>query len=124
MMTFHWKDLRFRRAAMLALVLMAFALTVHEIFGDRGYLALRRRREELQALEEQVRKLREENQKLEQQIKALKSDPKAIEKLAREQMKLARPGEIIYVLPEKREQGTGDRAQESRRDQSPPEDEQ
>ena len=44
MITFHWKDVRFRRAAMLMLVLIAFALTVHEVFGDRGYLALRRRK--------------------------------------------------------------------------------
>jgi cell division protein FtsB len=101
MMSFRWEDARFRRAAMAALALIAIVLTVHEIFGDHGYLALRRRRQELQTLQEQVKQLQEENQKLEQQIKALKSDPKAIEKLAREQMKLARPGEIIYVLPEK-----------------------
>jgi cell division protein FtsB len=101
MINLHWKDARFRRAALLALVLIAIALTVHEVFGDRGYLALRRRRQELQTLQEQVRKLQEENRKLEEQIKALKSDPKAIEQLAREQMRLARPGEIIYVLPEK-----------------------
>lgn len=103
-MTFSMKDPRFRRAALLTLVLIAFALTVHEVFGDRGYFALRRRRQELQSLQQQVDKLQQENQQLEQEIKALKSDPKAIEKLAREQMKLAKPGEIIYVLPEKKEQ--------------------
>jgi cell division protein FtsB len=102
MRNFRWEDGRFRRTAMLALALIAIALTVHEVFGEHGYLALRRRRQELQTLQEQVQQLKEENQKLEQQIKALKSDPKAIEKLAREQMKLARPGEIIYVLPEKK----------------------
>jgi cell division protein FtsB len=102
MRNFRWEDGRFRRTAMLVLALIAIALTVHEVFGEHGYLALRRRRQELQTLQEQVRQLKEENQKLEQQIKALKSDPKAIEKLAREQMKLARPGEIIYVLPEKK----------------------
>jgi cell division protein FtsB len=98
MRNFRWEDGRFRRTAMLVLALIAIALTVHEVFGEHGYLALRRRRQELQTLQEQVRQLKEENQKLEQQIKALKS----IEKLAREQMKLARPGEIIYVLPEKK----------------------
>ena len=103
MVTFSMKDMRFRRAALLALVLIAFALTVHEVFGDRGYFALRRRRAELNELQGQVRKLQEENQKLETEIKALKTDPKAIEKLAREQMKLAKPGELIYVLPEKKE---------------------
>ncbi len=102
MRNFRWEDGRLRRTAMLVLALIAIALTVHEVFGEHGYLALRRRRQELQTLQEQVRQLKEENQKLEQQIKALKSDPKAIEKLAREQMKLARPGEIIYVLPEKK----------------------
>lgn len=103
-MNLDMKDARFRRGALLALVLIAFALTIHEVFGDRGYLALRRRRVELIELQDQVRKLQEENQKLESEIKALKSDPKAIEKLAREQMKLAKPGELIYVLPEKNEQ--------------------
>ena len=100
MTSLHWKDARVRRAALLALVLIAIALTVHEVFGERGFFAVRRRQQELQALQEQVTKLQEENLKLEQEIKALKSDPKAIEKLAREQMKLAKPGEIIYVLPE------------------------
>jgi len=109
MMRLSWEDARFRRLAFLALALVMIFLIVHEIFGDHGYLALRRRRRELETLQQQVKQLQEENKKLEEEIKALKSDPKAIEKLAREQMKLARPGETIYVLPEKREQGTGNR---------------
>jgi cell division protein FtsB len=111
MMRLSWEDARLRRLAFLALALVMIFLIVHEIFGEHGYLALRRRRKELQTLQEQVQQLQEENKKLEEEIKALKSDPRAIEKLAREQMKLARPGEIIYVLPEKREQVTGDRLQ-------------
>lgn len=89
------------RNAILALILVCVALVVHEIFGDHGWLALRRQRREYEALQQQIQQLQQENQKLEQQIKALRSDPKAIEKLAREQMKLARPGELIYTLPEK-----------------------
>jgi cell division protein FtsB len=100
MMRLSWEDARFRRLAFLALALVMIFLIVHEIFGDHGYLALRRRRRELETLQQQVKQLQEENKKLEEEIKALKSDPRAIEKLAREQMKLARPGEIIYVLPE------------------------
>lgn len=102
-MIVNMKYARFRRGALLALVLIAFALTVHEVFGERGYFALRRRRQELQTLQQQVKQLQQENQQLEQEIKSLKTDPKAIEKLAREQMKLAKPGEIIYVLPEKKD---------------------
>jgi cell division protein FtsB len=97
----RWGNERFRRAAVLALVLVFLALLVHEIFGEHGYLALRRQKKELQSLQQQILKLQQENQELEKQIESLKSDPKAIEKLAREQMRLARPGEVIYVLPEK-----------------------
>jgi cell division protein FtsB len=39
---------------------------------------------------------------LDAEIKALKSDPKAIEKEAREQLRYAKPGEVIYLLPEQR----------------------
>jgi cell division protein FtsB len=42
----------------------------------------------------------EENRRLDGDIRALKSDPKAIEKEAREQLRYAKPGEVIYLLPE------------------------
>lgn len=95
------EDSRLRRAALLALALVVLTLVVHEIFGENGYLAMRRKQQEFETLQMEVEKLKGENQRLEEQIKSLKSDPKAIEKLAREQMKMARPGELIYVLPEK-----------------------
>lgn len=100
-MKFEWENPRFRRGALLALVLMVVVLIVHEIFGEHGYLALRRQRREYEALQLEIQKLQEENARLEKEIKGLKSDPDAIEKLAREKMRLARPGEHIYVLPEK-----------------------
>ena len=46
----------------------------------------------------------EDNRRLDAEIKALKSDPKAIEKEAREQLRYAKPGEVIYLLPEQRGQ--------------------
>jgi cell division protein FtsB len=97
----RWEGFRSYRGAILALILVCVALIVHEIFGDHGYLALRREKQQHELLQQQIQQLQDENQKLEKQIKALKSDPQAIEKLAREQMRLARPGEIIYTLPDK-----------------------
>lgn len=94
-------ELKSYRGAILALILVCVALLVHEIFGEHGYLALRRERQQYETLQQQIQQLQDENQKLEKQIKDLKTDPHTIEKLAREQMKLARPGETIYTLPEK-----------------------
>jgi cell division protein FtsB len=89
------------RGAILALLLVWVALVVHEIYGEHGYFALRREKREYDSLQQEVHRLQEENEQLERRIEALKSDPKAIERVARDQMHMARPGERIYTLPEK-----------------------
>ncbi len=71
----------------------------YQVFGPRGYMVLREREREKIALEEEIRKLKLENLRLSRQVKALGSDPQAIERIAREEMKLARPGDVIYLLP-------------------------
>jgi cell division protein FtsB len=111
MKSFSWDKTTLYRNAVFVLILLCIALIVHEIFGQHGYLALRRQQKELETLQQQIRQLQQENEKLEQQIKALRTDPKAIERMAREQMRMARPGEIIYTLPEKKQQGSVDREQ-------------
>ena len=96
-----WDAATLRRNATYVLVLVCIALLVHEIFGAHGFLALRQDKKEIESLRQQIRQLQDENEQLDRRIKALQSDPKAIERLAREQMRLARPGEIIYTVPEK-----------------------
>ena len=101
MKNLQWDRRTLYRNAVFALALLCLVLIVHEVFGEHGWLALRRQRNEYESLQKQIQKLQQENQQLEQQINALKSDPKAIERLAREQLRMARPGEVIYTLPEK-----------------------
>lgn len=101
MKSLPWDKATLYRNGVFILILLCLALIVHEIFGQNGYLALRRQQTELQTLQQKILQLQQENDQLERQIKALRSDPKAIERLAREQMRMARPGEIIYTLPEK-----------------------
>lgn len=94
-------DSRYHRGAILALALICIALVVHEVFGEHGYLALRRQRKDFDALQQQIQQLQKENRQLEEQVKSLKTDPQAIEKMARERMGMARPGELIFTLPDK-----------------------
>ena len=70
------------------------------IVGENGYLERRAQRREIQALSAEIEKIRQENQQLNQTIKDLRSDPRAIEELARERLRLARPGEVIITLPQ------------------------
>ena len=79
--------------------LALLSLAVHEIAGENGYLTRQQRRLQIQALDEEVQRLKEDNRRLAQKIQGLRSDPQAIEELAREQLRLARPGEVVVTLP-------------------------
>ncbi len=93
-----------RRRWLVGLAALAFLVVcVHQIVGENGYLTLRQRRREAQQVEQEVRRLAEENQRFERQIRKLRTDPAAIERLARQEMKLARPGEYIFALPAPRQ---------------------
>lgn len=92
-----------RRYTILALALVSIAMVVHEIFGRNGYLTLQHQKKEYNHLRQKIQGLSEDNQQLEQKIKALKSNPEAIEKQARDQLHLVKPGEFVYVLPGKKQ---------------------
>ena len=95
-----------RKAAALASILVVIALVVGALFGDRGLIQLAAQKERSRALAQQLQDLREENRTLAAEIGALKTDPGAIERLAREQLGLARPGELVFVI---RDDGHGAR---------------
>lgn len=98
-------DAYVRKNARQILILALFALLVHDIFGAHGFIAMRRTQKEIDRVREQIGKLNNENKSLSNQVNSLKTDPKAIERIAREEMGLARPGEIIYKLPESAKPG-------------------
>jgi cell division protein FtsB len=91
-----------RKAAVIASLLALVALLVGSFFGDRGMLQLMAQRRKAELLQQEIQNLRGENQRLAEEIAALRSDPRAIERLAREQLGLARPGETIFVVREDR----------------------
>jgi cell division protein FtsB len=74
-------------------------LVVHDVLGQHGFLVMRRKQQEIQKVNGQIEKLNKENATLEQDVKDLKTDPQTIRKIAREELGLAKPGEIIIKLP-------------------------
>ena len=89
-----------RKNARQLLGIALLALLVHDILGAHGFVAMRRTQKEIDQIRTQIGKLNAENKSLAGQVNSLKSDPKAIERIAREEMGLARPGEMIFKLPE------------------------
>lgn len=74
-------------------------LAVMAVFGDNGVLALRRLRSEVDALAREVRTLEAENERLSRAISELQEDPAVIERIAREDLGLVRPGERVLRFP-------------------------
>lgn len=70
-----------------------------EIFGKNGFLVRRNRRLQIESLTVEIDKLKHENVQLTHQIQSLRSNPDAIEKVAREQLRLGRPGDVVITLP-------------------------
>jgi cell division protein FtsB len=98
---FGWDHKTLRRNAIFAMALLSLVMVMHEIFGRNGYMTLRHEKKQFSALQKQIHAVSEENKQIEQKIQALKNNPEAVEKQARDQLHLARPGEIIYMLPDK-----------------------
>ncbi len=99
MLNWDFKSSTAIRNTILALVLASVALIVHNVFGQNGYLAARRQQKELRQLQQHILQLQQDNAQLEKQNQALRTDPEAIERKAREDMHLVKPGEKVYTLP-------------------------
>ena len=88
-----------RKLATAGVALLACLLAVHVVAGPNGLFTYQQKRAEYRKLEKEVQQLQVENERLAKRIESLKSDPNAIEKEAREQLRYARPGEVVYTLP-------------------------
>jgi cell division protein FtsB len=89
------------RLATIAVGFVAVWLLMHVTFGANGMVVYRAKKAEYQELQKDIDRLQKENTDYKDQVKELKTDPKRIEKEAREQFHYARPGEVIYVSPER-----------------------
>jgi cell division protein FtsB len=80
-------------------VVLLCLIGYHAVFGANGFLVFHQKKSESQRLELEIQSLQQDNARRDREIKALKSEPQAIEKEARERLRYARPGEIVYTLP-------------------------
>jgi len=86
------------------LVLCVFALFIHDIFGTHGFLAMRRTKLEIDRVQKDINRLAKENAELSDEVKSLKTDPHKIESIARDELGLAKPGDVIIKIPQSQQQ--------------------
>ena len=100
-----------------SLILLLLLVT---IVGERGALHLLRLRGEKSQLDEQNFRLQKENEALRQRIAHIRNDNNYLEKLAREELNLVRPGEVVYRFPKADSRNAGTKpANESITDEEP-----
>jgi cell division protein FtsB len=91
-----------RKVWIVGSLILFFALAVGALIGDRGLFYLLEQQRRADVLRHDLEALRVENLKLADEIASLRSDPRAIEKIAREELGLARPGETVFILRRER----------------------
>jgi cell division protein FtsB len=113
MREFVSRNLSWFLAIALALLLM------QDVFGAHGLVAMRRSQQQAAATQQEINQLNEQNRQMQDRVKSLKSDPAAIERIAREEMGLARPGEHIFKIPSKSDDPSSSTPQSSVPSQKP-----
>ena len=100
-----------RKLATAAMSVLVVMLAYHVVFAANGMIAYQRKRSDHHKLQQEILRLQQENDRISLRVRELKSDPRAIEREAREQLKYARPGEVVYISPETQPQGSTATAQ-------------
>ena len=86
------------RAFKAALWIGAALLLAESIFGERGFTAMIEARKQHHAMQSSLDQLRAENAALRNRARRLKEDPAAIEEIARRDLRLLAPGEIVFIV--------------------------
>ena len=89
---------RNRRLVPLLLLLVAAALVVDGLVGERGLVAMLRARRDYDGLSATIARQRTENARLREEARRLRDDPTAIEEIARRELGLIKEGERVFIV--------------------------
>ena len=90
----------YQKSGMLVTLLVVGAWGVIALRGPNGLSALSEKRRHIQALQEQNATLDAENKRKRERIELLKTSRPAQDLEIRERLKLIRPGETQFILPD------------------------
>ena len=89
---------RRRKTLHLLLIFVTLVLVLDALVGEKGLLETMRARRQHRELTASIERLRSENGQLREEARRLLEDPSAIESLAREELGLIRPGEMLFIV--------------------------
>jgi len=87
-----------RRLLNYILALVTVVLVVDALVGDKGLIETMRARRQYANVAASLAVLRQQNALLRDDIRRLEEDPATIESIARQELGLMRPGELLFVV--------------------------
>jgi cell division protein FtsB len=81
-----------------ALLFVTVVLIADALVGEKGLIALMQARREFGAVDLALQRAREENAAMREEARRLREDAAAIEALARRDMGLIKPGEVLFIV--------------------------
>ena len=77
-------------------IVFLLALVVVSVVGNRSLLRLYQMHRDRAALEREIDQLATANAALAEEVRGLRADPARVEAIAREELGLVKPGELVY----------------------------
>ena len=87
-----------RRTLQWLLGFVTLVLVINALIGERGLMETLRARRQHSELVTSIDRLRAENTRLRDEMRRLRSDPATIEALARQDLGLIKPGELLFII--------------------------
>jgi cell division protein FtsB len=91
-----------RRTVHFLLVFVTLVLVVDALVGEKGLIESMRVRRQYRDVATSLETLRRDNIRLREEARRLREDPGAIESMAREQLGLIRPGEVLFIIKDEK----------------------
>ena len=80
------------------MLFVTLVLVINALVGERGLMETLRARQKHQDLVSAIDRLRADNGRLRDEARRLRYDPATIEALARQELGLIKPGEMLFII--------------------------
>ncbi len=87
-----------RQQVLWASVFIALLLAAASAMAEGGFRRYLRLSQDVKSLKERNQRLGDDNARMRREVEALRDDPRALERAAREELGLVKPGEIVFSL--------------------------
>ena len=91
-----------RRTIHLLLVFVTVVLVVDALVGEKGLMESMRARRHYREVAASLEALQRENDRMTEEVRRLTDDPATIESVARQELGLMRPGEVLFIIKDQK----------------------